>query len=64
MFWLKVAVKTIFLIIPIGLALAWLVIYLVVPKFGPESVFFVVAAPWLALLIANWIWPPDYRKSE
>ena len=62
MFWLKVAAKTIFLIIPIALALFWLVIYLVVPKFGPKSAFFVLAAPWLALLIANWIWPPDYKK--
>jgi hypothetical protein len=59
MIWLKAAAKTVFLIVPITFALFWLVRHLVVPIFGTESFLLALVASWLALLIANWIWPPD-----
>ena len=57
MLWLKLAAKVVFLVIPIFLGIAAAIVYVVVPKLGDAWMPLLFAAPPIALLIVNRLWP-------
>jgi hypothetical protein len=57
--WVKFFVKAVFLIVPIFLVIGGAFVFLVLPHMDPAWTPLIFVIGFVAVMIANWIWPLD-----
>ena len=57
MYWLKLLVRFLLLVLPILLFWVWVLEVLVLPRLGSEWSLLLLAVPLVTYWMANWIWP-------